>query len=385
MTNPDQTPSPLPTVSADPASRVRALGAALRGAFVERDTEIACILTALVAQEHVLLLGDPGTGKSALTSAVCKAIGGGFFQVLMTPFTVPEEVFGPTSLLGLEQDQYRRVTTGYLPEAKVAFLDEIFKANSAILNSMLTALNERAFDNGGVRSQIPLELTIGASNELPESSALDALYDRFLFRRWVESIKDRDALRGLLAARSEPSVGVTLSSADLAAVRAAAAQVVLPDPVLDAMLDMKDELARANGITCSDRRWRKMAKLVRAQAAIAGRSTATKDDLLILVDAIWRKPEERAAVHATVARVVAPQLAEALKVLDAAVELFSGAKSVITAASDVAALAKVNRELKSMLTEISKLDQSGPVVECTEKVQAMNREVAKIIQRLIGG
>lgn len=91
-------------------------------------------------------------------------------------------------MTALEQDKYVRQTKGYLPEASVAFIDEIFKANSAILNSLLTILNERLFDNGATRTAVPLICLVGASNELPESEELDALYDRFLLRYPVSQV-----------------------------------------------------------------------------------------------------------------------------------------------------------------------------------------------------
>jgi MoxR-like ATPase len=145
--------------------------------LVERDEEARLVVLGMISQEHVLFLGPPGTGKSAIGRRLSKICGGQFFQRLLTRFTTPEEIFGPLSLRALENDEYRRCTTGFLPTASVAFLDEIFKANSAILNTLLTVLNERQFDNGaGLREECPIRCVVGASNELPESDELDALY-----------------------------------------------------------------------------------------------------------------------------------------------------------------------------------------------------------------
>ena len=119
--------------------------------LVERDEEARLVVLGLVSREHVLLLGVPGTGKSVLASRLSRLCGGFFFQRLLTRFTTPEEIFGPLSLRALENDEYRRCTEGFLPTASVAFLDEIFKANSAILNTLLTILNERQYDNGAGR------------------------------------------------------------------------------------------------------------------------------------------------------------------------------------------------------------------------------------------
>src|SRR5689334_13999586 len=119
------------------------LRSTLTSTFPERESVVDGALAAVLAGEHVLLLGPPGTAKSALVRALAQAFGGRYFERLVTKFSTPEELFGPISLKALEQDQFTRVTTDKLPEADFAFVDEIFKANSAILNSLLTLLNER--------------------------------------------------------------------------------------------------------------------------------------------------------------------------------------------------------------------------------------------------
>ena len=123
------------------------------------DAEIDLILTAIIANEHVLLVGPPGCAKSLMLDAILSWTGGIKFAILLTKFSVPEEVIGPVSLTGLKEDRYVRITTGKLPEADFAFIDETFKGSSAILNSLLKILNERAFDAGdGVVRTVPLKL-----------------------------------------------------------------------------------------------------------------------------------------------------------------------------------------------------------------------------------
>jgi MoxR-like ATPase len=139
-------------------------------------------LAAVLAGEHVLLLGPPCTAKSALARAIAQAFGGAYFARLLTKFSTPEELFGAISLRALEQDHYARITTGKLPEAEFAFIDEVFKANSAILNALLAVVNERVFHNDGQPVACPLVTMSGASNELPEGKDLEALFDRFLVR-----------------------------------------------------------------------------------------------------------------------------------------------------------------------------------------------------------
>ena len=141
---------------------------ALNSKFFEREKEVEGILVALLSRQHMLMIGPAGTAKSALSSELAKIIEGTvYFQWLLTKFSTPEEVFGPLSLKGLEQGVYKRITTSKMPEANLVFLDEIFKANSAILNSLLTLINERLFYNNGSPVQVPLMSVIGASNEYP--------------------------------------------------------------------------------------------------------------------------------------------------------------------------------------------------------------------------
>lgn len=370
-------------------TKFAALAAALRGVFFEREPEIRALFVALIARQNVLLLGDPGTGKSALTNALTAAIAPAptadeppaMFTLLLNKFTTLDEAFGPISLQGLENDEYRRVTKGYLPTARVAFLDEIFKCNSAMLNALLTVLNERAFDDGGRRVRIPLEIAIGASNELPaDGEGLEALYDRFTVRRWVDSVKSRDNMRAMLRMKGEPTIAVKVTPDELAAVRALADSVTVPDAVLDAMLDLRDALAQKHGLTASERRWRKCEGLVRASAALDGRNVAKASDLLILADALWNAPDERAKIRGVIADAVSPDLAAAQRIHDAAIEA-CGRIDMKTA--DVAALGKLNQEVKAMLAEVNKLD-AEQIGDIAEKVGALHQSVARATYERLG-
>src|SRR5512142_1151987 len=173
-----QAPSP-------PLARERLLGllAALEDGLVERRAVVRLALLAALAGEHTLLVGPPGTAKSQLARRLHLAFaGGGYFERLLTRFTVPEELFGPLSIRALEEDRYERQTAGFLPQASIGFIDEVFKANSAILNALLTLLNEREFDNGPRREVCPLVSVIGATNAVPEDEVGEAFFDRFLVR-----------------------------------------------------------------------------------------------------------------------------------------------------------------------------------------------------------
>src|SRR6476646_2414003 len=156
--------------------------------FVGRDEVADLIALAVVAGEHLFLFGPPGTAKSALIRAFATAVEGSYFEYLLTRFSEPNEVFGPIDLVKLREGTVATVTAGMLPEAEFAFLDELFNANSAILNNLLTVLNERVYRRGAETHRLPLLSTFAASNHLPEDDALQALFDRFLLRCKVDSL-----------------------------------------------------------------------------------------------------------------------------------------------------------------------------------------------------
>jgi MoxR-like ATPase len=183
----------------------------LKKTYFERGEEIRGSVLALLAKQHVLLLGPPGSAKSLMVEDLCGRIGGNYFDWLLTRFTTPEEIFGPISLKALEQDKYTRITAEKLPEAHIAFLDEVWKASSSILNTLLRIVNERKFDNNGSPQKVPLLTLFGASNELPESGELSALYDRFLLRYITQYIADPQNFVNMLALpQAPPEARITL-------------------------------------------------------------------------------------------------------------------------------------------------------------------------------
>ncbi len=282
------------------SNRLRHLRDALTSGLVERDLAIRLALLAALAGEHIVMHGPPGTGKSLVARRLQLAFRGAtYFERLLTRFSVPEELFGPLSIKGLEEDRYQRLTEGYLPTASVAFLDEIFKANSAILNSLLTLLNEREFDNGAVRESVPLVSVVAASNELPEGEELAALFDRFLMRLHVGPVSKSGftqllQLRGSVTPTVSPNL--SLSAADLARVQALAEGVTVPAEVETLLADLRD-WCTAEGIEVSDRRWRKVVKLLQVSAATNGRDHVSIWDAWLLQHCLWNEPEQREKLY----------------------------------------------------------------------------------------
>src|SRR5437588_11416129 len=167
--------------------------------FVGRDEVVDLIALAVVAGEHLFLHGPPGTAKSALIRQFAGAVRGQYFEYMLTRFSEPNELFGPIDLVRLREGTVATVTTGMLPEAEFVFLDELFNANSAILNNLLTVLNERVYRRGAETHRLPVLSLFSASNHLPEDEALRALFDRFLLRCHVDNLP-REAMPQLLAA-----------------------------------------------------------------------------------------------------------------------------------------------------------------------------------------
>lgn len=273
--------------------KIQRIQSQLTQGLVEREQTIKLTLLAALAGEHILLIGPPGTGKSLISRRlhlVFKETP--YFERLLTKFSVPEELFGPLSIQALEQDKYTRLTKGYLPQASIAFLDEIFKANSAILNALLTLLNEREFDNGVIREKVTLISVIGASNELPEDGNLSALYDRFLFRQYVEPVS-KSGFKQLLTMQSiDDELSVEqLTYDELKYIQQHAKKIELSAEALQFLVELRKWCAE-NQIQVSDRRWRKIVGMLQVSSFTNGQSQVTIWDCWLVQHCIWEKPEQ---------------------------------------------------------------------------------------------
>lgn len=276
---------------------------ALNAKFYEREAEVEAILIALLSRQHVLLVGPSGTAKSALAIEFAKMIQGThYFQWLLTKFSTPEELFGPLSLKDLEQGVYKRNTETKMPQANLVFLDEIFKANSAILNSLLTIINERIFYNDGSPVNVPLMSVIGASNEYPEEGeGLEALFDRFLLRFEVEYIAEDSNFISMMKNAGQHVQMPTITMEDLKHFQSLTDMVVVPDEVYTAISKIRKEL-RDEGIRPSDRLFKQSVSILQARALIRNRNVVWVEDIVILENAVWETVDQKDTVSFIVRR-----------------------------------------------------------------------------------
>lgn len=284
-----------PPTSPDTAREVRdALAAACRG-LVEREVLVDLVALAAVAGEHLLVIGPPGTAKSEAVRRAARATGASVFEYLLGRFTEPSEIFGPVDLRKLREGLVVTETRGMLPEAELAFLDEVFQGSTAILNTLLGILNERTFRRGHTQVACPLRVCVGASNALPDDESLAAFADRFLLRAFLEPVpapRLEELLEGGWGlARRPAEQGASVAHLDALAAVARAADLGAARPRIAHAV----RLLRAAGIPLSDRRAVRLQALVAAAAALAGRAAPGEADLWPIVFAVPTADGQRLA------------------------------------------------------------------------------------------
>jgi MoxR-like ATPase len=368
----------------------------LSATLIEREEVIRAALIALLARQHLVILGPPGTAKSQLVTALASRIsppqGAGLksFTYLMTRFTTPEELFGPVSVTALKQDEYRRVTTGKLVEAELAFLDEIFKASSAILNALLKITNERLFSNGNQEIAVPLISLFAASNEMPQGNELEALWDRFLLRLRVGYVSDggfAKLIRTVAMKQNGNGQAQTLLPAELADLQQSAEAVSVPATAIDLIEQLRKDLHK-KGIFISDRRWGQTLDVLRGHALLEGRTAVAEDDLVFLKHCLWQSPEQQVEIGKLIARLGNPLHAKAVDLGDQAASVYQDGMQSHQSADDndkkIAAAIEANGKLKAISNKLQELrEQASAQGKPLDRVEKVIAQVAQMRQEFV--
>ena len=306
-----------------------------RGIY-EKDTELAMSLLAAIAGESLILLGPPGVAKSMVARRVKAAFRGAkSFEYLMSRFSTPDEIFGPVSISKLkDSDKYERSIEGYLPMADVVFLDEIWKAGPAIQNTLLTVMNEKLFRNGDKEIHVPLKLLIAASNELPaQGEGLEALWDRFIIRMECENIKQEKNFNAMLTdpfdeGNAEISQDLQIKENEYKEWTKKIDSIVIPEHVLKCVAMIRRALGSVavdysderHNVYVSDRRWKKIVRLMRASALVNDREEVTVADLVPMFHCLWQEPDEADDVRRIVIRTLFHEFSSKVEELKVAID-----------------------------------------------------------------
>ncbi len=280
----------------------------------EREDIIALTFLGALSSQNTFLYGPPGTAKSLISRRIaCAFETPNYFEHLMNRFSTPEELFGPVSIKALKEDHYTRKTNKYLPTADFAFLDEIWKSSPAILNTLLTMINEKTFKNGDTVEQTPLKALVAASNETPvENQGLEALYDRFIIRLIVGPITQKSNFEALIntkptQAKIELSQKLQITNSEWQSWLDKINKVTLSSETLLIIHAIRHELLSKSeelGLYVSDRRWQKVAQLLRASAFFNDRKETNHSDALLISHCIWTKEENRQSVTGIVHQTI---------------------------------------------------------------------------------
>src|SRR3982751_2002758 len=290
--------------------RLAQLARTLESRFLGKDEVIRLLLIAVVAGEHAVIVGPPGTAKSALIRMFARLLQANYFEYLLTRFTEPNELFGPVDIAAFREGRYQRRVEGMLPSSEIVFLDEIFKSNSAILNSLLTLLNERRYTTGGVVLKAALLSCFGASNEVPTDETLTAIFDRFLLRIRSDNL-DAYHFQDLLTkgvqheimALTDAPIQPLASAREIQELhRAFAQRMRFTEEFFSQYKGLVFQI-RAEGVSLSDRRVVKLLKLFAASAFLDGRNQPDASDFFVLKH-IWNNQDQAAILEGIVQPVL---------------------------------------------------------------------------------
>jgi MoxR-like ATPase len=310
--------------------------------------------------------------------------GGKYFEILLTAYSTPEELFGPFAMSKLEKDIYERVTSGYLPEAHICFIDETFKANSGILNSMLWAMNEREFRNGDHIIKLPLLTLIGASNEIPDDDEnLGALYDRFHMKFHTLRIQEPGNFMKMMKMpdyMESPETIITID--DLEKAKKEISQISIPQEVITKLTKLREELY-SNALIVTDRTYKVSARTLRTEAWFKGHKTVEDEDMDILRHLFWSEPEKARHVYLKILEMVNPDKNKIMTLYE----------DCMTIAKEVFAIKDPKKQLEEGIEAATKIKEARKKInklinemekkkKNTEEVRQMAHEIDKQLKEI---
>ncbi len=359
----------------------------MKESFKERNDEIHGLILALLSRENVFLVGSPGTAKSMMIRMLSDTVEeANYFEWLFTKYTTPDEVFGSVKLSKLKQDSYERNIQGKLPTAHFAFIDEIWKANSSILNSLLSIINERIYHNDGKPIDCPLETMMSASNEIPnDREELGAMWDRFLLKYRVKQIQEDKAFKDMLSEKIN-DFNTTLTLEQIHEAQEEVSKVEIPDEVLKHIIDIRDEL-RKNGIIPSDRRYKKSMKVIKAQAWLNGRDKAQVDDLMVLCHILWDDVDHITEVRKIITDISNPYMREADELHDAIMDAWRDVQNEPEDSEDRERMAsdaslQIKNAIKKLNDLKNKMEQEARSTDRVEKYIQKGKEIRE--EKILG-
>lgn len=342
--------------------------------FLGREEQARLITIALMTREHLVMIGEPGTAKSALVRRAAELLNAKFFMYLLTKYTEPSELFGPIDIIAFKQGIYKRITEGRLPEAEIAFLDEIFNANSSILNTLLSILNERViYDRTPI--QVPLWSLFAASNNVPDEKELAALYDRILLRDFVTPL-DETLWTKMLRKGMELEYYPIKSERKYTLEQFKQIYNMLPsvnvEPVISKLAKILG-IVTNKGVFVSDRRKGKLIKIVAANAILNGRTYATEDDLMVLANVLSSTKDDYAIIRAVLIEHVQSSEKYLYELKEIENNLNEIQKKLDTPESDMSSLTDLIRSLRAARERVEAM-----------KKEALSDEVRKRADQVIG-
>jgi len=373
-------------------NQLNVISAELNSAFLEKEKEVEGLIIGLIANENVCMVGAAGEAKSDLTNCFTSLLGGRTFNYQVGAYTQPDNIFGVESLKELRDNDRKMLKTANMaPDADIVYLDEVFKANNAMMNSLLLILNERQVDIGeGIRMKTNNRMVVGTSNEYPEDTDLKAFWDRWVIRFSCSTLRKDDSFQTFWNGYGTGSIGIVdtkkaMKMSDVDLLRDSL-WLVDSSPIWSSIKQLRFELMR-NGITLSTRRWGKLKKILHAVALRNGRMVSAKNDLKFLMHCIWNSEDEISIVANCLSESIGGDLNVANKALAVARRIYNELSSANLPEKKhdaIIYLAQKKDEIEVVEKECAPLDTSDPEVRSVVRsITELRNSVAKKLSDIV--